>query len=172
MLKPEGYNVTGCDHDDVTFSDLKRYQKDASARYHDNIWKLLGANNPAQFRDRRLETGLSKQTIFSGLRNGLGIPNMFPLDIMHLVNLNIPDLLLGLWRGTIKVYPPDNIELWNWCVLVGNIWQAHGKTVGLATQFIPSCFGRAPQNLAEKINSGYKAWEFQLYLVGLGPSLL
>jgi hypothetical protein len=60
---------------------------------------------------------------------------MFPLDIMHLINLNDPDLLLGLWYGTIKVYLPDKVELWNWCVLVSDIWQAHGKTVALATLF-------------------------------------
>jgi len=70
-----------------------------------HIWKLLEANNTMQFKDRHLKTGLCKQTIISGLRNALGIPNMFPLDVMHLVNLNIPDLLLGLWCGAIKAYP-------------------------------------------------------------------
>ena len=171
MLKPDAYTITGCDHDDVTFSDLKRFQHDISARYHNNIRRLLEAVNLTQFKDRRLDTGLCKQTLLSGLRNCLEIPNIFPLDIMHLINLNDPDLLLGLWRGTIKVYPPDNMELWNWRVLVGDIWQAHGRTVALATPFIPSSFGRAPRNPAEKINSGYKAWEFQLYLMGLGPAL-
>jgi hypothetical protein len=53
--------------------------------------------------------------------------------------------------------------------LVGDVWQAHGKTVALATHFILSSFGHAPRNPAEKINSGYKAWEFQIYLIGLGP---
>ena len=171
MLKPEAYDVAGCDHNDVLFSDLRRYQQDVSTRYRDNLRKLLVAENPTRFKDRRLETGLCKQTIFSGLHSGLGIPNMFPLDIMHLVNLNIADLLLGLWRGTTKVYPPDYLDLWTWRVLVGNVWRAHGKTVALATPFIPSCFGRAPRNPAEKINSGYKAWEFQIYLIGLGPAL-
>ena len=171
MIKPDAYEVTGCDHDDITFSDLKRYREGVSARYNDNLQRLLGAENQTQYKDRRLETGLCKQTILSGLRSGLGIPNIFPLDIMHLVNLNDPDLLLGLWRGTMKIYPPDKIELWNWRVLVGDIWQAHGKTVALATPFIPSSFGRAPRNPAEKINSGYKAWEFQIYLIGLGPAL-
>ena len=90
---------------------------------------------------------------------------------MHLVNLNDPNLLLGLWCGTIKVYPPDNVDLWTWRVLVGKIWQAHGKSVALATPFIPSSFGHAPRNPAEKINSGYKAWEFQIYLIGLSPAL-
>lgn len=55
--------------------------------------------------------------------------------------------------------------------MIGDVWHAHGKTVALATPFIPSCFGRAPRNPAEKINSGYKAWEFQVYLIGLGPAL-
>ena len=172
MLKPDNYDVAGCDHDDITFSDLKRYQQDISVRYRRNLQRLLGAVNLSQYKDHRLETGLCKQTILSGLREGLGIPNIFPLDIMHLINLNDPDLFLGLWRGTIKVYPPDRLELWDWRVLVGEVWQAHGKTVALATPFIPSSFGRAPRNPAEKINSGYKAWEFQIYLLGLGPALL
>ena len=171
MLKPNTYSIIGCDHNDISFSDLRRYQQGVSMRYHDNLRRLLGADNLTQFKDRHLDTGLCKQTILSGLHYSLGIPNIFPLDIMHLINLNDPDLLLGLWHGTIKVYPPNRIELWNWHVLVGNIWQAHGKTVALATLFIPSSFGRAPQNLAEKINSGYKAWEFQIYLIGLSPAL-
>ena len=29
-----------------------------------------------------------------------------------------------------------------------------------------------PRNIAEKINNGYKAWEFLLYMYGLGPELL
>jgi len=33
-------------------------------------------------------------------------------------------------------------------------------------------FDRPPRNIAEKLTSGYKAWEFLLYLYGLGPGLL
>ena len=171
MLRPDAYNVAGCDHGNVSFSDLKGYAQDTSTCYRENIRRLLEVNNPTHFKDRHLDTGLCKQTILSGLPNSLGIPNIFPLDIMHLVNLNDPDLLLGLWCGTIKVYPPNNIGLWKWRVLVGDVWQAHGKTVASVTPFIPSSFGHAPRNPAEKINSGYKAWEFQIYLIGLGPSL-
>lgn len=116
--------------------------------------------------------GLVKQTIFSGLQDSLGILNMFPLDIMHLINLNDPDLFLSLWCGMLKTYPPDRIDSWDWRVLVGRVWEAHRKTVALATPYIPSSFGCAPQNPAEKINSGYKAWEFQIYLFSLGPALL
>jgi hypothetical protein len=146
MLKPNNYDIAGCNHDDITFSCLKQYQQDVPSRYSRNLQRLLGANNFSQYKDRRLETGLCKQTILSGLQEGLGIPNIFPLDIMHLINLNDPDLFLGLWCGTVKVYPPDRLELWDWQVLVGKVWQAHGKTVAMATPFIPSSFGRAPRN--------------------------
>ncbi|KAI0282450.1 hypothetical protein BC826DRAFT_921758 [Russula brevipes] len=92
---------------------------------------------------------------------------------MHLSVLNDPDLLLGLWRGTLKCYPPDDVSTWDWAVLKDKkIWKAHGDSIEAATPFIPSSFGRAPRNPADKINSGYKAWEFQLYIYGLGPVLL
>ncbi|KAF8228365.1 hypothetical protein L208DRAFT_1291898 [Tricholoma matsutake] len=92
---------------------------------------------------------------------------------MHLLVLNDPNLLLGLWRGTIKHYPPDDVSAWDWAVLKDQKqWKAHGETIKAAVPFIPSLFGRAPCNPAEKINSGYKAWEFQLYIYSLGPVLL
>ena len=153
------------------FFNLKWYQQDVSACYHDNLCRLLGANSLRQFGDCCLDTGLSKQTIINRLHSSLEILDIFPLDIMHLINLNDFNLLLGLWCGTIKVYPSDKIELWDWCILVSNIWQAHGKTVALATLFISFSFGYAPWNSAEKINSSYKAWEFQIYLIGLGLAL-
>ncbi|KAI0279594.1 hypothetical protein BC826DRAFT_925959, partial [Russula brevipes] len=37
--------------------------------------------------------------------------------------------------------------------------------------YFPGSFDRPPRNPAEKINSGYKAWECLLYLYGLGPAL-
>ena len=40
-----------------------------------------------------------------------------------------------------------------------------------AVPFIPSSFGRAPRDPAKKLNTGYKAWEFQQYIYGLGPTL-
>jgi hypothetical protein len=44
--------------------------------------------------------------------------------------------------------------------------------VGDTLHYLPSSFGRPPPNIAEKLTSGYKAWEFLLYLYGLGPGLL
>lgn len=51
------------------------------------------------------------------------------------------------------------------------MWEAHGRDVAVATPYLPGSFDRPPHNPAEKISSGYKAWEFLLYLYGLGPGV-
>jgi hypothetical protein len=94
------------------------------------------------------------------------------MDLMHLMALNDSDLLLSLWHGMVKCYPPDTKASWDWNVLVGKTWDTHGKTVAMAKQFLLSSFGRVPCNPAEKMNSGYKAWKYLLYLFGPGPVLL
>jgi hypothetical protein len=91
---------------------------------------------------------------------------------MHLLCLNIPDLLIPLWRGTFTCEKTDDKSMWDWAVLQGDIWKQHGQTVADATPYLPGSFGRPPRNPAEKINSGYKAWEFMLYLYALSPGLL
>jgi len=53
-----------------------------------------------------------------------------------------------------------------------DVWKAHGEAVAKTLHFLPSSFDRPPRNIAEKLTSGYKAWEFLLYLYGLGPGLL
>ena len=118
-----------------------------------------------------METGISKLSLLSGLPHALPVPLCFSLDLMHHPYLNIPDLLLGLWRGTIDCDKDDDKETWDWAVLKGNIWKEHGKTVADATPYMPGSFDRPPRNPAEKISSGYKAWEFVLYIYGLGPAL-
>jgi hypothetical protein len=40
------------------------------------------------------------------------------------------------------------------------------------TPYILGSFDCPPHNIAEKLKSGYKAWEFQLYFYGAGPALL
>ena len=92
---------------------------------------------------------------------------------MHLLSLNLPDLLLPLWCATIECDSHDDKTTWEWAALSNSdVWKAHGEHVAAAIVDIPSSFGHPPRNPAEKINSGYKAWEFHLYLWGLGPGLL
>ncbi|KAJ6473686.1 hypothetical protein C8R45DRAFT_835254 [Mycena sanguinolenta] len=90
---------------------------------------------------------------------------------MHLI-LNLFDLFLNLWRGTLDCDPNDNITTWDWAVLRDAIWAAHGERVAGARPYLPGSFDRPPRNIAEKINSGYKAQECLTYFFSLGPGLL
>jgi len=66
---------------------------------------------------------------------------------------------------------PDNKDTWTWLVLQGDVWQRHGKSVAYALYFLPSSFERPPRNIIEKLTSGYKAWEFLLYLYSIAWNL-
>ncbi|KAG2073319.1 hypothetical protein BDR04DRAFT_1116451 [Suillus decipiens] len=69
--------------------------------------------------------------------------------------------------------PTDNVNTWDWAVLCdGDGWIAHRKAVEATGPYLPGSFDRKPQNIAEKINTDYKPWEFHLYTFGLGPALL
>ncbi|KAA1473446.1 hypothetical protein DENSPDRAFT_779875 [Dentipellis sp. KUC8613] len=91
---------------------------------------------------------------------------------MHLASLNLTDLLLGLWRGVIDCDPKDDRATWDWMVLRGETWTTHGAMVGAAVSYLPGSFDRPPRNPADKISSGYKAWEFLTYVFGYCPAML
>ncbi len=170
LLKPVNYAMAGCDHQDL--SHFSTYT--SHSHYFPNLAFLLESPNDTQYKRRRLETGIVKPTIFLGLppRSTLAIPRCFGSDIMHLATFNLSDLLLPLWRGIFDHDPLDSPSDWPWAVLQGEIWESHGRNVAAATPYLPGSFDRPPRNIAEKINSGYKAWEWLLYLYGLAPALL
>ena len=174
MNLPQNYTVSGCCHPDIQDKDLGVYRVNLDQKYRQNLAHLLSARTQAEYRARRLEVGLCKQTLFSGLpRQPLPVPNVFTMDIMHLTVLNDPDLFLKLFTGKMNVYEPDDKSTWDWAIFYKNnaVWKAHGESVVRAVPFIPSSFGRAPRDPAKKLNTGYKAWEFQQYIYGLGPTL-
>jgi hypothetical protein len=170
LLKPVDYHVEGCDHDDVELSNISTTSAEL---YKVNLREVVASANITQYKKRRLDTGISKPSIFLGFpaRSILGIPACFGSDIMHLGSLNIPDLLISLWRGTIDCEKSDSRSSWDWAVLQGDTWKSHGQVVAAATPYLPGSFDRPPRNPAEKINSGYKAWEFLMYIFGLGPGI-
>ncbi|KAJ6471244.1 hypothetical protein C8R47DRAFT_1297643 [Mycena vitilis] len=175
-FRPDLYFVEGCDHDDVNLGELLDNfdSEEAAERYHANVKFVSESKNQTQYKERRLETGICKPTIFSGLprNHRLGVPDCFAMDAMHAPCINLPDLMIPLWRGTFDCDKTDDRATWDWAVLTGDTWKRHGKAVADLTQYIPGSFDRPPRNPAEKINSGYKAWEFNLYFFGIGPALL
>lgn len=177
-LKPRNYDVEGSNHEDFSIRTLTQAgtssPEDTVIRYERNLAKVKASLNNAQYEKNCLETGIAKPSLVSGLPGDciFGIPSCFPADIMHLVALNIPELLLGLWRATLKCDNNNSKQDWDWAVLQDSAtWKRHGKEVAVSTPYLPGSFDRPPRNPAEKLTSGYKAVEFLHYIYGLGPAL-
>jgi len=89
---------------------------------------------------------------------------------MHLLFINLGELLIPMWHGALKYESTDSKLSWDWAVLTGATWTKHGKLVAAATRHFPASFHRPPRNPAEKISTGYKATEYFHYIFGLGPA--
>ncbi|KIL60398.1 hypothetical protein M378DRAFT_83751 [Amanita muscaria Koide BX008] len=92
---------------------------------------------------------------------------------MHLLNLNLTQLLIAVWRNTsdIKLKFTDSTKPDFIVFDDDHVWQAHGKLVASTKTYLPTSFDRPPRNPAKKISSGYKACEFMLYFWALGPAV-
>lgn len=171
---PHGYEIPGSDHEDVQL----RMPPDPNApssseRYQANLRELLQARTDTAYKRLRRKTGLVKPSIFSGIPPDriFPLPGCFPGDIMHLLCINIPELLFKLWRGLLECDKDDDRSLWEWATLKGDTWKRHGQAVADTREYLPGSFDRPPRNPAEKISSGYKAAEFLNYLYVMGPAL-
>ena len=120
-----------------------------------------------------METGITKAPLILGLppAHSLSVPYCMTADIMHVAG-NISNLLISLWRGMINCDENNNFDEWDWAVLADErTWAAYGDSVQAAGTHLPGMFGTWPRNIAEKLLSGYKTWEFQLHTFGLDPIL-
>ena len=110
----------------------------------------------------------------SVLLKAIPVLKCFPVDTMHLFMLNISQLLISLWHGSIDHSKEDHPNTWPFAILYdGAVWQAHGASVAGAGLYLPVCLeSRVPCNPAEKISSGYKAVEYLAYIFGLCSTLL
>ncbi|KZT18874.1 hypothetical protein NEOLEDRAFT_1079138, partial [Neolentinus lepideus HHB14362 ss-1] len=167
-LKPHAA-PPGSDHPDLPLNPPAPSHED----YERNLIILKSSVSTAQYKENCLATGICKPTIFSGLRRSLGVPGLFGLDIMHLPALNIPDLFLPLWRGSWDQHDKvkDPSSKWEWATLRDDVWMDHGRVVAANKQYLPTSFGRAPRDPAEKLHSGFKAIEFMNYFYGMGPGV-
>ena len=172
LLKPSNYTVEGCTHDTISPSQIPL--SSSSTAYQRNLQIVMSSPTDTAYGFNRKNTGISKPSIFSGLPSAkiLGIPGCFGHDLMHLVSLNLTDLFYSLWRGKITCEKTDDILTWDWATFLNQeCWEVHGKRVANCRPYLPGSFDRPPRNPAEKISSGYKAWEFLMWMFGLGPAL-
>lgn len=121
-----------------------------------------------------MKTRITRPPLILGLKPSccLSIPHYMTTNIMHLAG-NLSDLLIGLWHRTIDCGVTDNVATCDWAVLQDtDTWSTYGESVAVTGPYLPGSFDRKPCNIAEKLNTCYKTWEFQLHTFGLGPALL
>lgn len=166
--KPHNYDVPNCNHDDF---DVRYITPSSVDEYKTDLEFVMASNTMAQFKERRRLTGIKGPSIISGLQ-GPDIPQCIIPDLMHLFGANIPELLSDLWLGKLDCDRNDSWETWDFAVFRDKeVWQAHGATVEDALPYLPGSFDKPPRNPSQKINSGYRAWEFIMWLCGVGPVL-
>ena len=169
LLRPLDTNKDGSNHPSFDINNLPPVDVNV---YRNDLNFVLSSPYETEYRRRRLDTGIRKASIFSGLCRILQLPTCFPGDAMHQPVINLTGLMLELWREQGNCREGDTSkDAWPWAVLKGAVWKAHGKAVAEAARYFPQSFGRTPRNPAEKLSSGYKAWELLLYFYGLGPGL-
>ena len=169
LLQPMDSNAEGSNHPDFDINELPPVD---TTQYRADLNFVLSSSSEAEYRRRRLDTGIRRASIFDGLSRILELPTCFPGDIMHQPVINLTALMFELWCERKNCRKGDSSrEVWDWAVLKGDVWKVHGEAVAAAAPYFPRSFDRTPRNPAEKLSSGYKAWELLLYFYGLGPGL-
>ena len=160
-LRPNGSTIPGCDHPNV---DIRNLFEPSCEVYETKLSKIIQATNQNDYEKKQKETGISKPSILSGLVKSLTLPVLlcFSIDLMHLLCINIGELLIPLWHRQLKCDPTDKKDSWDWATLVDDTWITYGKLVAEATKHFPSFFHCSPCNPVEKISSGYKATKYSL----------
>ena len=95
LLKPNNYDVHGCDHPDV---DVYSIGPSNSCVYTQQLLYLLSSPTQRVYEARHLETGIVGPSILLGLQPHLiqGIPEIFSSEMMHLSGANMAALWLDL----------------------------------------------------------------------------
>ena len=113
MLKPDGPDETlprGSRHPDININSIAT---PSVGNYTERLHHVLGSKSIHEYEQRRRETGVCKPSIVSALPKSVPVPKCFPADTMHLFGLNLSQLLVSLWRGSIEHTQEDLPANWN-----------------------------------------------------------
>lgn len=115
--RPDHYDHDGSSHPDI---DLRTFRPpdavDICAEYTANLLRVIRAGGRVSYQRLRLETGIAKPSVFTGIPRILPIPTCFGADLMHLITLNLTDLIVDLLRATIVCEPTDDVLTWDWAI--------------------------------------------------------
>jgi len=160
LLKPDDYNVRGCDHPDIDVYDIGPSD---SHVYIQRLLNLLNSLTQRVYETRRLETGIVGPSILLGLQPELiqGIPEVFSSEMMHLSGANMAALWLDLWHSKFDCAPMDNQASWDWTIFKDVVtWEAHGRAVTACKMYLPGSFDVAPHDPSLHANSWYKVTKY------------
>lgn len=97
------------------------------------IRSLLAVCTEADYQRVRCDTGFGKPSIFLGLQDNkhLWMPICLPMNPMHHLALNMPDLVISLLHGTMHCdTKTDSVDTWDGaCFRMKEAWGAHGALV-------------------------------------------
>jgi len=172
LLKPNNYNVRGCDNPDVDVYDIGPSNPHV---YIQHLLHLLNSPTQRVYETQHLETGIVGPSILLGLQPELiqGIPEVFSSEMMHLSGANMAALWLDLWRGKFDCAPTDNQANWDWAIFKDiATWEAHGRAIAACRMYLPGSFDVAPRDPSLHANSWYKATEYITWIYSLCLALL
>jgi hypothetical protein len=172
MLKPHDAELPPrSSHQDFDINSITTPSPD---EYNERLCYILSSISTHKYACHHKETRICKPSIVSTLPNSIPILKCFSADTMHLFMLNISQLLISLWCGSINYAQEDNPTTWPFAILYDSkVWQAHRASVADAGLYLSVCLeSRVPHNPAKKISSGYKVVEYLVYIFGLCPTLL
>ncbi|EDR01213.1 uncharacterized protein LACBIDRAFT_312311 [Laccaria bicolor S238N-H82] len=95
-------------------SDLQHETVD---EYRQKLHRLVNSQDQPAYERNRKATGLSKPSIVDGLLYSIPMPLCYSVDLMHLA-INIGELQIPLWQGTLKCEQSDDKLTWDWVTSV------------------------------------------------------
>lgn len=147
-FKPERISEKRRNHEEMLCA-LERMEKLEDEKEKSNISREIGFKKVPE-----LVLRLSSLRLFES----------FPLDIMHILYLNIPKYMWKLWSGRLEPnYCKDDFVL--------EAPEIIGKDMEASGRLIPVSFGRKPRNIAQLAGS-FKAAEWKTFILHLSIPLL
>jgi hypothetical protein len=132
-LHPNDNPLRDCNHDDFDFQKVGPHEP-SPEDYQAKLSLVINSSYQNDYEKNHKATGISKPSILSMLKYMLLVPQCLMVDLMHLFCLNVGELLIPLWQGSLKCHnQTDSVASWDWAKLTGPTWEEHGQLVAAAT---------------------------------------
>ncbi|KAB5591793.1 hypothetical protein CTheo_4785 [Ceratobasidium theobromae] len=139
---------------------LRTHNETIRLGYH-----VLNTKHDTVSADRATKCGIKGVSLLSRLPS-ISIPASFPVEVMHMVWINLVPQLVDLWTGTFNNY---DAGIHNY-LMDQATWDILGDMCGESGSTIPSSFGCRVPNLKKRSNFIAESWS--LWATQLAPNIL